>query len=146
MLADRSRPAPLQDSQPCQLKLRLPKAVFEPSEPIAMDLEFINKSKRGITVWESSFSLNHYLEVRDQQGNSPPLTARGQQSRRLFSPGRPPGQELPGAPGSGARYQRTDLPYLSSFFRLQPGGAYRARVTYEDGEDDNHLKCVFELD
>ncbi len=107
-----------------------------------MDLEFINKSKRGITVWESSFSLNHYLEVRDQQGNSPPLTARGQQSRRLFSPGGPRDKNYPVRLAPARRYQRTDLPYLSSFFRLQPGGAYRARVTYEDGEDDNHLKCV----
>lgn len=123
------------------MDLRLPRELFVPGDHVPMEVEFVNGSGQKVTIWECGFCLDHRVEVEDEHGHSPPLTDQGEKCRRLYSPNGPRDRNYPVRLAPGARYRRPAVPWLDRLFRLAPG-AYRVRVTYEDGEGQTHLKCV----
>lgn len=127
------------ESRTCRLKFKLPRKSFELGESIPMNLEFVNESGREFTIWECGFCLNHRLEVEDEQGRKAPLTEMGEKCQQRFSPGGPRDRNYPVHLAPGDSYRRPSVPSLGYYFHLEPG-AYRARVTYEDGEDETYLK------
>jgi hypothetical protein len=131
---DRSRPAPDQ-TKLVRLALRLPKNSFTPGEAIPLHVEYINDSHRTVTIWDCGFSLNHFIEVTDEQGLSPPLTERGTSARRNFSPGGERDHNYPMRLAPGTRRLHSPKPHLNLIYRL-PAGAYRVRVTYEERMPD----------
>lgn len=142
VVVDRSqRVTTRSEPKSCQLELRLPKESFKPGEPIPMDFEYINRSDHQATIWVSSFCLNHLLEVVDERGHNPPLSPPGHECQQRYSPMGERDRNYPVRLAPGERYRPSSV-RLDRFYQLAPG-AYRLRVTYEDGSDErDHLKCI----
>jgi hypothetical protein len=139
-MADRLPPASLTISRPrtCEYELRLPTEVYRPGEDLPLHADFVNRSDRPVTIWQSDFCFNHWVEVRAEGGQDPHPSTAGDECRKLY--------DFPARQGNmcvklqpGGRY-RDRTPKLNTLYELKPGH-YRVRLVYKDrgDEDDDRL-------
>lgn len=151
-LADRPR-KPLSTENPrskgCRLEISLhqvtprrpPRTSFRLGESISLDIEFLNAADHAVVIFlGGSFWMNHLIEVRDVQGQQPPLTELGERCRKLFSPDGAHDRGRAFAIKAGARHGCGNDADLANLFQLKPG-KYRVRVIYDEQHPPGILRC-----
>ncbi len=124
----------------CLLNVRLPKATYERGEKIIPEIEYANQSGRDLSIWSSGFWPNHKVIVKDEAGNSPPLTAKGKQCRDAFAPGGDRDKNSPIIVEAGKIRRAGAEIDVASLFELDPGKQYALEIVYDDRQEPTPLK------
>jgi hypothetical protein len=119
----------------------LSKKTFKHGEPISVSFTITNRSGGQITIWLSGFWPNHYINVRDQNGIEPPLTAVGQERRKAFQPSGPRRKNIPFVLKPNDVFQNDIRPDLSDLYQLGPG-RYTVEITYDDRQSPTPLSVT----
>jgi len=125
----------------CLLDIRLSKTTYKGGEEIIPEIVYKNQSGRDLTIWSCGFCTNHKVVVKDEAGDSPPLTAAGTQCRDAFAPagGRDKNAPIVIEPGKNRRWSSIDV---ASLFRLEAGKQYALEVVYDDRQEPTPLKLT----
>ncbi|APW62089.1 hypothetical protein BSF38_03621 [Paludisphaera borealis] len=123
----------------CLLLVGLPKTTCKRGEKIIPEIVYKNQGGRDLTIWDSSFCLNHKIIVKDEAGNSPPLTAKGMGCRNAFAPagGRDRNRPIVIAPGKSHR--ATAEVDVAIHYQLESGKQYALEVVYDDRQEPTPL-------
>lgn len=127
----------------CLLIARLPKTTYKSGEKIITEIEYKNQSNRDLTIWSCGFWPNHKVVVKDEAGESPPLTARGKQGRDAFAPAGDRDKNVPIVIASGKTSRGAGVKVdVASLYQLDSGHQYTLEIVYDDRQQPTPLKMT----
>ncbi|MDR3622473.1 MAG: hypothetical protein P4L85_24190 [Paludisphaera borealis] len=140
--ADSSRADAKPKKAECLLLVSLPKTTYKRGEKIIPEIVYKNQGGRDLTIWNIGFFGNHQVVIKDEAGDSPPLTAAGTRCREAFSQGRIRDRSKPTVIKPGKSYLVALKLDVASLYQLESGKQYALEIVYDDHSEPTPLKLT----